>query len=59
MNLFARYAISLLLAAAWAYGAASNIPEEPATCETDTDCEVQCRADLQPDEDESICDVEA
>lgn len=29
------------------------------TCDGDHDCEEQCRADLRPDEDESLCDVEA
>jgi hypothetical protein len=52
----------LILAAFAAF--AITLAQEPAyhveaTCEGDMDCEEQCRANLQPDEDESICDVEA
>ena len=64
-----RYLISALLAAAWAWGAANqHIPADagdPRTfaqqydCETDSECEAACLETLQPDEDHTVCDVEA
>jgi hypothetical protein len=58
MKTLTRYVILTAIAAAWAWGAAYS--EQPyADCEGDTDCEQQCIESLQPDEDESICEVQA
>lgn len=54
----AAFLAALALVALWAWSASLGAPV-PAGCETDSDCEAQCRIDLRPDEDESICDVEA
>lgn len=32
--------------------------EANATCGTDSECEAECRADLRPDEDASVCAVD-
>lgn len=47
---------TIAIAAVLAFAA---IHDETPTCETDTDCEAQCRADLRPDEDPAVCEVEA
>lgn len=38
---------------------AERMKEIGEQCEGDQDCEEQCRADLRPDEDPSVCDTEA
>lgn len=57
-----RHLISFLIVAAWGAGA-GYIEQREAQyvdgCTTDSECEEQCRAEIRPDEDPSICDVEA
>jgi hypothetical protein len=61
----ARLVVGAALAAAIAWSASyevhglADLDSAPAACSTDTECETQCRADLRPDENESLCDVVA
>lgn len=34
-----------------------RIVPSAATCSTDSECEAQCREDLRPDEDPSVCSI--
>lgn len=56
MNRAIRFAIAVLIVAAWTWGAAYSEQSE-ATCGGDWDCEQQCLEQLQPDEDPDVCEV--
>lgn len=52
MKTAARYVLVTAIAAAWAYGAANQLPADGAQCGTDSECMELCAAgtwDLPPD----------